>query len=172
MLRRTCTVGFLSLGNGSLYVGIWYYKIYEQIVVWVANQDNPINVEAATNSSYSARLLDLGNLEVSFQSGDINESSSVVVWQSFDYPTNTILPSIKLGLDWRTGLYHFLTSWKSCDDPSTGEYFYRMDPSGLLQSFLHKGPTQLWRTGPWIGDKWSGPTEMSPNSYCEKSLNP
>ncbi|CAL5441311.1 unnamed protein product [Camellia sinensis] len=78
----------------------------------------------------------------------------------FDYPTNTMLPSIKLGLEWRTGLYHFLTSWKSCDDPSTGEYFYRMDPSGLPQSFLYKGPTQLWRTGPWIGDKWSGIAEI------------
>ncbi|KAL7166776.1 hypothetical protein ACSBR2_037454 [Camellia fascicularis] len=63
--------------------------------------DHPVS-EVAINNSYFARLLYSGNLELSFQSGDINESSSVVVWQSFDYPTNTMLPSMKLGLDWRT----------------------------------------------------------------------
>ncbi|KAL7188166.1 hypothetical protein ACSBR1_038100 [Camellia fascicularis] len=39
-------LGFFSPGNGTSnhrYVGIWYYKISEQTVVWVANQDNPIN---------------------------------------------------------------------------------------------------------------------------------
>ncbi|KAL7188162.1 hypothetical protein ACSBR1_038096 [Camellia fascicularis] len=188
---ETFALGFFSPGNGTSnrrYVGIWYYKISEQTVVWVANRDNPINgtsgamsvnqdgnlviydditqnvtsilwqtnvsAEVATNSFYSARLLDSGNLVLSQGSSDI--SSSVVLWQSFDCPTNTMLPNMKLGLDRRTGQYQFLTSWKSRDDPGSGEYFYRMDPRATPQAFFNKGPTRLWRTGPWIGDKWSG----------------
>ena len=49
---------------------------------------------------------------------------------SFDYPTNTLLPFMKFGLDRRTGLNQFLTSWKSKDDPGTGNYLYQMVPTG------------------------------------------
>ncbi|XP_028071381.1 G-type lectin S-receptor-like serine/threonine-protein kinase At1g11300 [Camellia sinensis] len=112
---KTFALGFFSPGNGTSnrrYVGIWYYKISEQTVVWVANQDNPINgksgvisinqdgnlviydddnthnvtwdtnisTAAATNSYYSARLLDSGNLVVSNSSNN----STIFVWQSFD----------------------------------------------------------------------------------------
>ncbi|KAF7127699.1 hypothetical protein RHSIM_Rhsim11G0022700 [Rhododendron simsii] len=118
-------------GNSSRrYVGIWYNKISEQTVVWVANRDDPINgttrvlslnqngnLEIYENTqnltvwhtniiagSYSARLLDSGNL-VLFQ-GD--SGSGGVVWQSFDHPMNTMLPNMKLGLDRRTGLKRLL----------------------------------------------------------------
>ncbi|KAF7126625.1 hypothetical protein RHSIM_Rhsim11G0080100 [Rhododendron simsii] len=87
--------------------------------------------------SYSTQLLDSGNL-VLFQ-GD--SGSGGVVWQSFDHPTNTLLPNMKLGLDRRTGLQRFLTSWKwkSRDDPSTGEYSLRLELNELPQLILFKG---------------------------------
>ena len=129
-------LGFFSPSKSNYrYVGIWYHKIPEKTVVWVANRDNPINNTSgflsidtkgnlvpfdnndqtvpvwSTNSpslptnEYSvAQLLDSGNL-VLFQ----NESKKLL-WQSFDYPTNTMLPNMKLGLDRRTGLNWFLTS--------------------------------------------------------------
>ncbi|KAG5525251.1 hypothetical protein RHGRI_031804 [Rhododendron griersonianum] len=170
---ETFALGFFSPGNSSRrYLGIWYYKISEQIVVWVANRDRPINGTSgvlslsqdgnlviydntrnstlwqtnASTVSYSARLLDSGNL-VLFQ-GD--RGSGGVVWQSFDHPTNTLLPNMKLGLDRRTGLEWFLTSWKSRDDPGTGEYSYRVEPNELPQLILFKGSTRVWRIPSWI----------------------
>ncbi|KAK2978984.1 hypothetical protein RJ640_017548 [Escallonia rubra] len=181
-------LGFFSPRNSSAnrYVGIWYNKVPELTVVWVANRDNPItdssgvlsidkdgnlvlvhknqevlwstNASATTiTNSSSAQLMDSGNL-VLLQGG-----GKKVAWQSFDYPTNTMLPYMKLGLDRRTGLTRFLTSWKSGNDPGTGEYSFKMDPIGSPQFFLYRGSMRLWRTGPWNGIRWSGVPEMTPN---------
>ncbi|KAF3457329.1 hypothetical protein FNV43_RR01986 [Rhamnella rubrinervis] len=175
-------LGFFSPGKSNYrYVGIWYHKITEKSVVWVANRDNPINDTSgflsidtqgnlvlfdnndqkvpvwSTNSSslptneYAvAQLLDSGNL-VLFQ----NESKHLL-WQSFDYPTDTQLPNMKLGLDRRTGLNWFLTSWKSEDDPRIGNYTLRIDPAGSPQMFLYRGQVPLFRLGHWNGMRLSG----------------
>ncbi|CAK9158548.1 unnamed protein product [Ilex paraguariensis] len=180
-------LGFFSPGSSSnRYVGIWYNKVKEQTVVWVANRNKPItsrtgvlsinkignlvlydenrdvlvwttNVLATTgttNESF-AQLLETGNL-VLFQ----GNKRRVVVWQSFDYPTNTMLPYMKFGVNHRTGLNRFLTSWKSREDPGIGEYSLKMDPNGAPQLFLFNGSVKVWRTGPWIGQGWNGVPEM------------
>ncbi|XP_059635720.1 G-type lectin S-receptor-like serine/threonine-protein kinase RKS1 [Cornus florida] len=146
--------------------------------IWVANRDNPINDTSgilsidktgnlvihngndsipfwSTNVSVappantcSAQLLDSGNL--------ILLHKSVVAWQGFDHPTDTMFPLMKIGVDRRTGLNRFLMAWKSPDDPGAGECLYKMDLNGSPQFFLSKGSVRLWRTGPWDGDKWSG----------------
>ncbi|PHT59430.1 G-type lectin S-receptor-like serine/threonine-protein kinase [Capsicum baccatum] len=81
----------------------------------------------------------------------------VIKWQSFDYPTNTLLPSMKYGIDKRTGLNRFLTSWKSLNDPGMGEYHYTMELNGIPQVFLYKNSSRISRTG----HGWSGVPEMS-----------
>ncbi|KAF7127924.1 hypothetical protein RHSIM_Rhsim11G0081300 [Rhododendron simsii] len=96
--------------------------------------------------SYSARLLDSGNL-VLFQ-GDSGSGGGV--WQSFDHPTNTLLPNMKLGLDRTTGLERFLTSWKSRDDPSTGEYSFQLEQKEFPQFILFKGSSRVWRIPTWL----------------------
>ncbi|KAF3951217.1 hypothetical protein CMV_023109 [Castanea mollissima] len=53
---------------------------------------------------------------------------------------------MRLGLNPITGLDRFL---KSQDDPGTGDYFYKMNPTGSPQFVLYKGSTLYWRTGPW-----------------------
>ena len=45
-----------------------------------------------------AKLLDIGNLVL------VQQDSQRVTWESFDYPTNTMLPFMKLGLDQQIGL--------------------------------------------------------------------
>ncbi|KAG5524286.1 hypothetical protein RHGRI_031081 [Rhododendron griersonianum] len=183
---ETFALGFFSPGNSSRrYVGIWYYKISERTVVWVANRDDPINGTTGvlsfnqngnleiydntrnlpvwdtniTAGSYSARLLDSGNL-VLFQ-GD--SGSGGVVWQSFDHPTNTMLPNMKLGLDRTTGREWFLTTWKSRDDPGTGEYSYRVEPSELPQVVMLKGSTRVWRFPSWLARHSSDKPEVTPS---------
>ncbi|XP_070678975.1 G-type lectin S-receptor-like serine/threonine-protein kinase At1g11410 isoform X2 [Malus domestica] len=172
------------------YIGVWYNKIPIQTIVWIANRENPIVPTAGTgllaihadhgglvlygedqntpiwstnltvsspNNSVIAKLLDTGNLVVVEINGG---SSEKVLWQGFDYPTNTMLPVMKLGLDRRSGFNWFLTSWKSQDDPGMGNCSYRIEPSESPQGFLYMGQTPLWRTGPWIGERWSGVPQM------------
>ncbi|KAL2495217.1 S-locus lectin protein kinase family protein [Forsythia ovata] len=188
-------LGFFSPGKSrNRYIGIWYNKVPEQTVVWVANRDNPINgtsgvlvIDPAGNlvlsnesrnlsvwstnvssitlqKSSSAQLMETGNF-VLFQ----DQSRSVIAWQSFDYPTNTILPNMKVGWNRKTGLNKFFRSWKSHDDPGTGEYGYKLELNGTPQFFFYKGSDRLWRTGPWNGLRWSGVPEMDSNFMYNKS---
>ncbi|XP_057537118.1 G-type lectin S-receptor-like serine/threonine-protein kinase At1g11410 isoform X1 [Amaranthus tricolor] len=181
------TLGFFSPGNSTRkrYVGTWFTKVSVQSVVWVANRDTPINGSLGTLSingdghlritsrktvlwstdisvpgsvninSTSCKLLDTGNLVLTTDNG------KVLLWQSFDHITDTFLPEMKLGLDKRTGLNRHLTSWRSNDDPSPGNFSFRVDPNGSPQFFLYQGSSPVWRTGPWIGQKWSGVPEMT-----------
>ncbi|KAF3455589.1 hypothetical protein FNV43_RR00223 [Rhamnella rubrinervis] len=179
---ETFALGFFSPGKSNYrYVGIWYHKISEKTVVWVANRDNPIKNTSgflsidtqgnlvlsdnndqtvpvwSTNSStlptneYAvAQLLDSGNLVL------LRNESKQLLWQSFDYPTDTQLANMKLGLDRRTGLNRFLRSWKSEDDPSAGNYSYRINPTGYPQMIFYKGQVPWWRSGHWNGIRLSG----------------
>nr|POE84510.1 g-type lectin s-receptor-like serine/threonine-protein kinase rks1 [Quercus suber] len=168
-------LGFFSPSNSShRYLGIWYVKVKKQTVVWVANRNDPINdssgvlsinqfgnlvlhessnrlvwstnvsVKGTTTTSSVAQLQDSGNL-VLVQ--DNNQNG--LLWQSFDYPTDTFLPKMKLGVNLITGLDRFLTSWKSQDDPGYGDCFYKMILYGSPEVFLYKGSTPYWRPGPW-----------------------
>ncbi|XVE80869.1 hypothetical protein DITRI_Ditri15bG0015600 [Diplodiscus trichospermus] len=189
---NTFALGFFSPGNSRYrYVGIWYYQIPKQKVVWVANRENPINDTSgtlsidsqgnlvlhpknqtipvwSTNASVThsnnsvARLLDSGNL-VLLQKG-------ITVWQSFDYPTNTALPSMKIGLNLSIGLNRFLTAWKSPDDPEVGNYTYKIDPTGFPQLFLFKGSVKFWRGGSWTGQRWVGVPEMTRSHIFSSSF--
>ncbi|KAJ8628143.1 hypothetical protein MRB53_021450 [Persea americana] len=183
-------LGFFSPGNSSTnrYVGIWYNKIPDQTIVWTANRENPVknssgvliikggnlvlvdgghsnnstlwstNVSTAANYS-SATLTDSGNLA-------LTDDHQRVLWESFDYPTNTWLPGMKVGLDRRTGLSRFLTSWKSTTDPAPGEFSFAVDPTGVPQYVLRLGSDRIWGSGPWNGQRLSGVPGMNrDNSY-------
>ncbi|XP_057961815.1 G-type lectin S-receptor-like serine/threonine-protein kinase At1g11410 [Malania oleifera] len=189
---ETFALGFFSPRNSRRrYVGLWYNKVSEQTVVWVANRDEPLNdtsgvlsINSAgnliiqgnasstpvwstnisaplTNNSDSvvAHLLDTGNLVL------IRQSTQATVWQGFDYPTQTMMPFMKLGLDRRTGLNRIITSWRSPDDPGVGSCTCKIDPTGIPQLFMYKGSARWWRGGPWNGVRFSGIQEMRDNVY-------
>ncbi|OAY24640.1 hypothetical protein MANES_17G031800v8 [Manihot esculenta] len=173
--NNTFALGFFSPGSSSYrYLGIWFHKVPGQTVVWVANRNNPINGSSgflsinqygnlvlyanrdqrspvwSTNISVEAtgdceaQLLDSGNL-VLFRGG----TSKTIAWQSFDYPTNTLIRGMKFGWDKETGLNRFLTSWRSANDPGSGEYSVRLNPSGSPQFFQYRGANHYWRSVPW-----------------------
>ncbi|CAI9087679.1 OLC1v1021816C1 [Oldenlandia corymbosa var. corymbosa] len=177
--------GFFSPGSSqNRYVGIWYHKISEQTVVWVANRDNPIkgttgilSIENpgnlvlrdhssnqliwSTNGSISGsflQLMETGNL-VLF-GGEQNRG--IISWQSFDYPTNTMLPGMKNGVNRTSGFRWRLTSWKSSDDPGTGDFRDMMDLNGSPQIFLYRNSERMWRSGPpWNGIQLTGTPDMT-----------
>ncbi|KAM1893789.1 hypothetical protein ACFX14_036783 [Malus domestica] len=181
--NETFVLGFFSpkMSTNS-YVGIWY-KFSKDMVVWVANRDNPINgssgvlsigsdgnlvlqadtsegliplwstnvsISSASNDNIFAQILDSGNLVLAQQ------GSRDVFWQSTDHPTNILLPNTKMGLDRRSGINRFLTSWNSENDPGTGNVSLRIDPYGSPQLILYKIEAKLWRSGQWNGIQWSG----------------
>ncbi|CAI0439129.1 unnamed protein product [Linum tenue] len=165
----TFVLGFFSPRNSSTnrYLGIWYRNIPGQAVVWVANRDNPINgstglltvnSQARPARNPVAQLLDSGNLVVREAGDDDN-----FLWQSFDYPCDTLLPGMKLGLDRRTGFDRYLTSSKAADDPSSGGFTYRIDPRGYPEIIQREGSTERYRTGPWNGLRFSGTPYLRPN---------
>ncbi|KAM3693816.1 hypothetical protein ACJW31_07G012900 [Castanea mollissima] len=129
---------FFSPGNSTKnYLGIRFKNVSEQSVVWVANRQYPfpestavLNISrdgdlvisdgtmtyAMTNTSAGngtyAMLLDTGNLI-------LTNRVSELFWQSFDYPTDTLLPGMKL----RRHVNASLISWKSREDPAPGLFY-------------------------------------------------
>ena len=173
-------LGFFSPGKSKYrYLGIWY-RTTPRVIVWVANRNNPLTdtfgelricnnsnqlllrnsskftIWSSNSSSEGvvknpvAQLLDSGNLVLR------DMSSEIYLWQSFDYPTDTLLAGMKFGWDLKTGLNRYLSSWKSADDPSIGDFTYGMDINGLPQIVLAMGSTKKFRTGTWNGVRFSG----------------
>ena len=185
-------LGFFSPRNSTLrYIGVWYNTIREQTVVWVLNRDHPINdtsgvlsintsehlllhrgnthvwstdVSISSVNPTMAQLLDTGNL-VLIQNGDKR-----VVWQGFDYPTDNLIPHMKLVLNRRAGFNRFLTSWKSPTDPGTGKNSFEINANRSPQLCLYQGSERLWRTGHWNGLRWSGVPTMMHNMIINTSF--
>ncbi|KAI3885963.1 hypothetical protein MKX03_002722 [Papaver bracteatum] len=174
---QTFEFGFFSKNNTkNLYLGIWFKNITPITVVWVANRNHPLTDSAgvftitddgniavlngskiAIWSSKSSRsvgnpvvqLLESGNLV-------LKDDSANYIWQSFDYPTDTRLPGMKLGLDLKNGFSWYLTSWKNVNDPSLGDYSYGMDITGLPQFVILNASTKQFRSGVWNGVLYTG----------------
>ncbi|GMN65098.1 hypothetical protein TIFTF001_034168 [Ficus carica] len=186
-------LGFFTPDNSNnRYVGIWYKNIPIQTVVWVANRCNPINgssglltinsngnlvllnhnksVVWSTNSSKQAKkpiveLLDSGNLVLRDEEDGNSETN--YLWQSFDYPSDTLLPDMKGGWDLKKGLKRLLLAWKSWDDPCPGyiTFGFHLDPQHhtFPEAYMLKGTAKLYRTGPWNGLRLSGTPELRSN---------
>ncbi|XP_024182364.1 G-type lectin S-receptor-like serine/threonine-protein kinase CES101 isoform X2 [Rosa chinensis] len=166
-------LGFFKPGNASnSYLGIWYNRDDEK-AVWVANRNNPIldnsgvlridqygnlkitqkmvddivlySVKEAINAS--AILLDSGNFVLS----ELNADGSIKqeLWQSFDYPTDTLLPKMKLGFNRKTGLNWTLKSWRTGNLPSIGSFTLGLDPSGVKQMVISWRGNLYWTSGSW-----------------------
>ncbi|KAF7019327.1 hypothetical protein CFC21_032517 [Triticum aestivum] len=193
------TLGFFSPGEPNRrYVGIWF-SASTDAVVWVANRDSPLNDTAgvleidgagrlllldgsgrtawsslntttggATSSSFSAaaKLLESGNLVVV---RDEEEGSGAVLWQSFDHPSNTLIAGMRLGRNPQTGAEWSLRSWRSPEDPATGDCRRAMDTRGLPDCVSWRGDVKKYRTGPWNGLWFSGVPEMA--SYSDMFTN-
>ncbi|PSS24735.1 G-type lectin S-receptor-like serine/threonine-protein kinase precursor, partial [Actinidia chinensis var. chinensis] len=191
-------LGFFSPENSTYrYVGIWYYKIPMQSVVWVANRENPIsgesgvlklgndgnlmvldgnsdsvwstNVSAESNST-TAILMDTGNLLLS-SNNNIGDPSKAL-WESFNDPTDTFLPDMRVHMNIHSGERRVFVSWKSASDPSHGRYSMGVDPRGSPQIVIWDGLDRHWRSGHWNGLIFTGvPTMRAIYLYGFKLFN-
>ncbi|PIN21523.1 Non-specific serine/threonine protein kinase [Handroanthus impetiginosus] len=151
--KRVFTLGFYTPENSHYsYLGIWFTTNITWNPVWLANRDIPVYKDSAiftitsageviiahdradpielysakSGTNITATLLDSGNLVV--KEIETNGSSEgKVLWQSFDYPTDVLLPGMKLGVSRRTGRNWTLTSWFSGNNPASGAFTLEWD---------------------------------------------
>nr|XP_029144350.1 S-locus-specific glycoprotein S13-like [Arachis hypogaea] len=171
----------LDNSTNHYYLGIWYKKIPGQTIVWVANREKPATnpnfvlliINNTTMNSLLLshnnnnvlwsvsvprklknpvlQLLDSGNLVLREQNNDDENEEKNYVWQSFDYPGDTLLPGMKLGKDLRTGFVRRLTAWKNKKDPSPGTFNWEMDVTKWPEPMQRIGSMKQFSSGPWIG---------------------
>ncbi|KAK8480323.1 hypothetical protein V6N13_149597 [Hibiscus sabdariffa] len=137
--------GFYPYGNGYS-VGIWFENIPQKTVVWTLNRDDPpftgdatlllstqgrlvvrptqgqeVLIADVANAASSASMLDSGNFV-------LFGSSSGIIWQSFGFPTDTILPNQRL-------VNNNLVSDVSETNHSSGKFLITMQPDGNLVQY-------------------------------------
>ncbi|XP_047064310.1 G-type lectin S-receptor-like serine/threonine-protein kinase At2g19130 [Lolium rigidum] len=181
-------LGFFETGSESnWYMGIWFNTVPKLTPAWVANRDNPVKntillqlavfhdgnlviLDKSKNSiiwSTGANITTNDTIAVLLDSGNLilhNPSNpSDIMWQSFDYPTDTFFPGAKLGWDKATGLNRRLVSWKNSVNPATGTYSEELDPSGVDQYLLTalNSPMPYWSSGAWNGQYFALMPETS-----------
>ncbi|KAG5104592.1 hypothetical protein JHK82_041562 [Glycine max] len=172
------SMGFFSSDNSSSrYVGIWYDNIPGPEVIWVANRDKPINgtggaitisndgnlvvLDGAMNHVWSSNVSNI-NSNNKNSSASLHDDGNLVltcekkvVWQSFENPTDTYMPGMKVPVG-GLSTSHVFTSWKSATDPSKGNYTMGVDPEGLPQIVVWEGEKRRWRSGYWDGRMFQG----------------
>jgi len=137
--------GFYSQGNGFA-VGIWMMGQPNNTVVWTANRDDePVSFNATIHLSEEGKLLlrtEQGNENLIANVSEIAASASMldsgnfvlyngssVIWQSFDYPTDTILVGQNLTYSDK------LVSSVSSSNHSSGRFFLAMQADGNLVAY-------------------------------------
>ncbi|KAG6603736.1 G-type lectin S-receptor-like serine/threonine-protein kinase B120, partial [Cucurbita argyrosperma subsp. sororia] len=194
-LNESYELGFFSPTNSSSrYVGIWYHKIEELSVIWVANRQTPLfnrdgvlkigddgnlvvldsNNVSVWTSNITANASDPRNLtlhnsgELILSSGD---DSSKVHWSSFINPTDTFLPNMEVKVNADMGEKRMFMSWKSETNPAVGNFCLGVDPLGAVQIIIWNGDKRWWRSGHWDRQIFSGiPTMRSTTLYGFKVL--
>jgi hypothetical protein len=171
-------LGFFKPGTSSkIYLGIWYKRMHEKIV-WVANRENPLSHPSSSRLYLSENgnlLLFEGSSEIpvwstnlTFPGSNITEAilgddgnfvlrgrsnTSSIFWESFDHPSDTLLPGVKI---W-TRTSQQLISWKNSQDPAPGLFSVGLNPNGSYQFLLEWNRSKIY----WSSKVWNG-TSLSP----------
>ncbi|XP_042432577.1 S-locus-specific glycoprotein S6-like [Zingiber officinale] len=114
-----------------------------------------------------AQIRDDGNFIVREASGNGYQA-----WQSYDVPTDTILPGMRFCRSTAGGFNINLTAWTSLSDPAPGDYVLGVDMDGVPEEFLWAGMQPLWRSGPWTGLYLSGVPQMGQENLVEYHYEP
>lgn len=183
-------LGFFTPGNSSrsnYYIGMWYKKVSLRTIVWVANRETPVsdrsssvfkildgnlvlfnesqipiwstNLSSTSSGPLEAVLKDDGN----FVLRDGSDSSSKLLWQSFDNPTHTWLPGAKIAYNNKTKQNMHLISWKNSENPAPGLFALELQQNTSSYIILWNKSVPYWNSGPWDGKIFSWVPEMRAN---------
>ncbi|CAK9185670.1 unnamed protein product [Ilex paraguariensis] len=121
-----------------------------------------VNSLPATSNT-SATLLDSGNFVL--RELDSNGSVTRILWESFDYPTDTLLPGMKLGINIKTGHKLSLTSWRSDEVPASGSFTFGVDSNGTGQLVIWWRGNVYWTSGLWSNGSFDNVRQLSYEDY-------
>ncbi|KAK7405402.1 hypothetical protein VNO78_06671 [Psophocarpus tetragonolobus] len=166
--NRRYYLAFNQTSVGNDYLVVWNENMDE--IVWIGNVNQPVDPKSAVlslNQSgvlkiesqrgkpiilYSppqpinntvATLLDTGNFALQqFHSNGTNTT----LWQSFDYPYDILLPTMKLGVNHKTGHNWFLVSYFTVSVISPGSFSLEWEPIGQELVIRRSGQVS-WRSG-------------------------
>ncbi|XP_078158035.1 receptor-like serine/threonine-protein kinase SD1-7 isoform X2 [Carex rostrata] len=174
---------FPPSSSPGIFIGIWF-SVSPETVVWVANRDSPLNnssgiltvhrngslvlyvslerVVWSSSTNLTSITNDISPIVQLNDSGNLvlkDLISNTIIWQSFDHPTNSLIAGMELGKRLTTGFETVLSSWKSSNNPSKGNYTFKMDIEGA-EMVLRDHDQIRFRTGMWNGIYFSGLTQM------------
>ncbi|KAG2317756.1 hypothetical protein Bca52824_020878 [Brassica carinata] len=155
------------------------YDANQDKPVWIANRDNPIPGRSGrltvdslgrlkiltgassllelssteTRGNTTLKLLDSGNLQLQEMASD--GSVKQILWQSFDYPTDTLLPGMKIGFNAKTGKRWELRSWLGDDLPASGSFVFGMDANITNRLTILWRGNMYWGSGLWFKGQFS-----------------
>ncbi|KAJ7520471.1 hypothetical protein O6H91_19G007200 [Diphasiastrum complanatum] len=167
------TLGFFSNSPNAIYLGLWFADTASSPKLWVANRDSPAPTEVfleLTNEGNMILVDSKGkiswmsatsekNVEMAVLSDTGNlilqsNETATVVWQSFDYPTDTWLPEMKLTSE------TIFRSWKSLINPAADRFSFRMDDYGALEL--------LWND---YVSYWKADLSIQPSTFVDTTQN-
>ncbi|XP_039154737.1 G-type lectin S-receptor-like serine/threonine-protein kinase LECRK1 [Eucalyptus grandis] len=158
--------GFYPQGD-KYGIGIWLVDKPNNTVVWTANRDDPlVSSDATINFTKDGKLVvrtGLGDQEASLVGSELwepatsasmldsgnfvlyGDNSRVIIWESFDFPTNTILSGQNLSVGKE------LISSKSSLDLSSCQFRMSMQSDGNLVAYSvncsNSAPDAYWSSG-------------------------
>ncbi|KAM4118032.1 hypothetical protein ACB094_02G170100 [Castanea mollissima] len=155
--------GFQQIGNGGYLLAIWFNKIPKKTIVWSTNGDNlvpigskveltkdgqlvvsdptPTGTEIWQSESGGLRvvyaaMLDTGNLVLVSMDGSH-------LWQSFDHPTDTMLPTQTMSMGSKLVAHYSETNY------SNGRFQFALQTDGNLVLQTLAFPTDWSNTVYW-----------------------
>ncbi|KAL5577863.1 hypothetical protein UlMin_019562 [Ulmus minor] len=146
--------GFQKIGKDGFLLAIWFSKITESTIVWSANRNDLVQqgskvhlteaglvlndangdriegISITTPGVAYGAMLDTGNFVLASQ-------TSATLWESFDEPTDTLLPAQTLAQGKELVARYSETNY------SSGRYFFRMETGGNLVLFTRTLPVDF-----------------------------
>ncbi|KAG2404872.1 putative receptor protein [Vigna angularis] len=159
--------GFFQVGENAFSFGIWFNDPHSHNpinVVWMANRDQPVNgklsklsllnsgnivlVDAGQITTWSSKTESHAPVKLHLQDDGnlvLDEPQGTILWQSFDFPTDTLLPDQPLTR------FTQLVSSRSFTNHSSGFYKLLFDDNNVL-SLIYDGPdvSSTYWPPPWL----------------------
>uniref|UniRef100_A0A2N9H6E0 Receptor-like serine/threonine-protein kinase n=1 Tax=Fagus sylvatica TaxID=28930 RepID=A0A2N9H6E0_FAGSY len=175
------SAGFYPVGDNAFCFAIWFSKLWSNAnsnshtVVWMANRDQPVNgrqsklsllksgdlilTDAGKFTVWATNTVSLSSVQLSlYNTGNLvlRNREDVVLWESFDFPTDTLLPQQSLTRNTK------LVSSRSQTNISSGFYELFYDNDNLLR-LLFNGPdvSSIYWPDPWLVSWEAGRTSYN-----------
>ncbi|XP_022887929.1 G-type lectin S-receptor-like serine/threonine-protein kinase RLK1 [Olea europaea var. sylvestris] len=170
--------GFQKLQSNDMFqLAIWYDKIPNKTVVWYPNVTNPISGDSTVGIDAQNGLVlrdpqgrvlwSTIDIVDDVSHGFLNDtgnfvlvrSDSVSIWESFNYPSDTLLPTQIIAIN------DTLVSRKSETNFSRGRFYLRMLSDGNLVLNTRSVPTNSDFDDEYYNSQSSDPANASNSGY-------